>query len=69
MMVARFDTCSSRDVLAAKNRFQLSGVDIDGIVFNAVQIKSNSYYYDDVFYFGSALEGYYKTPIKNQSSN
>ncbi|MDB2582240.1 polysaccharide biosynthesis tyrosine autokinase [Gammaproteobacteria bacterium] len=69
MMVARFDACSSRDVLAAKNRFQLSGVDINGIVFNAVQNKSNSYYYDDVFKYGSALEGYYKTPIKNQSSN
>ena len=69
MMVARFDTCSSRDVLAAKNRFQLSGVDINGVIFNAVQNKSNSYYYDDVFKYGSALEGYYKTPIKNQSSN
>ena len=69
MMVARFDACSSRDVLAAKNRFQLSGVDINGVIFNAVQNKSNSYYYDDVFKYGSALEGYYKTPIKNQSSN
>ncbi|MDC0590283.1 polysaccharide biosynthesis tyrosine autokinase [Gammaproteobacteria bacterium] len=69
MMVARFDACSSRDVLAAKNRFQLSGVDINGVIFNAVQNKSNSYYYDDVFKYGSALKGYYKTPIKNQSSN
>ena len=69
MMVSRFDLSSSKEVLAAKNRFDLNGVDISGVIFNAIERKTKSYYYDDIFSYSSALEGYYKTPIKNQSSN
>ena len=67
MMVSRFDVSSSKEVLAAKNRFNLNGIDISGVIFNAIQNKVGSYYYDDIFSYSSALEGYYKTPIKNQS--
>ena len=68
MMVSRFDLSSSKEVLAAKNRFNLNGVDISGVIFNAIERKTSSYYYDDVFSYSSALEGYYKTPIESQSS-
>ena len=68
MMVSRFDLSSSKEVLAAKNRFNLNGVDISGVIFNAIERKTSSYYYDDVFSYSSALERYYKTPIESQSS-
>jgi tyrosine-protein kinase Etk/Wzc len=68
MMVTRFDLSSSKEVLAAKKRFNLNGIDISGVIFNAIEKKASSYYYDDIFQYSSALEGYYKTPIKNQSS-
>jgi tyrosine-protein kinase Etk/Wzc len=68
MMVSRFGLSSSKEVLAAKNRFNLNGIDISGVIFNAIQKKASSYYYDDIFAYSSAVEGYYKTPIENQSS-
>ena len=67
MMVSRFDLSSTREVSAAKNRFNLNGIDISGVIFNAIEKKANSYYYDDIFSYSSALENYYKTPIESQS--
>ena len=67
MMVSRFGVSSSKEVLAAKNRFNLNGIDISGVIFNAIQNKVGSYYYDDIFSYSSALEGYYETPIESQS--
>ena len=50
LMVARFESCSLRQVMAASHRFELNGVDIKGIVFNAVEKKASSYYYDYGYY-------------------
>jgi len=68
MMVSRFGLSSSKEVLAAKNRFNLNGIDISGVIFNAIQKKASSYYYDDLFSYSHALEGYYETSIESQSS-
>nr|MDA7554484.1 hypothetical protein [Gammaproteobacteria bacterium] len=68
MMVSRFDLSSTREVSAAKNRFNLNGIDISGVIFNAIEKKANSYYYDDIFSYSSALEGYYKAPTDSQFS-
>lgn len=56
LMVARFESCTLKQVMAANHRFELNGVDIKGIVFNAVEKKSSSYYYD---------YGYYNYEYKN----
>ena len=50
LMVARFESCSLRQVMAASHRFELNGVDIKGIIFNAVEKKASSYYYDYGYY-------------------
>lgn len=50
LMVARFESCSLKEVVAANHRFDLAGVDIKGIVFNAVEKKASSYYYDYGYY-------------------
>ena len=68
MMVSRFDLSSTKEVSAAKNRFNLNGIDISGVIFNAIEKKANSYYYDDIFSYSSALEGYYKAPTDSQFS-
>ena len=68
MMVSRFDLSSTREVSVAKNRFNLNGIDISGVIFNAIEKKANSYYYDDIFSYSRALEGYYKAPTDSQFS-
>jgi tyrosine-protein kinase Etk/Wzc len=50
LMVARFESCTLREVTAANHRFELAGVDVKGIVFNAVEKKASSYYYDYGYY-------------------
>ncbi|MDA7826429.1 polysaccharide biosynthesis tyrosine autokinase [Porticoccaceae bacterium] len=50
LMVARFEACTLKQVLAANQRFELNGVDIKGIIFNAVEKKASSYYYDYGYY-------------------
>lgn len=50
LMVARFESCTLREVTAANHRFDIAGVDIKGIVFNAVEKKASSYYYDYGYY-------------------
>jgi tyrosine-protein kinase Etk/Wzc len=50
LMVARFEACTLKQVLAANHRFELNGVDIKGIIFNAVEKKASSYYYDYGYY-------------------
>tara|TARA_Y100000389_G_scaffold98068_1_gene94762 strand:- start:36 stop:257 length:222 start_codon:yes stop_codon:yes gene_type:complete len=54
--------------LNSKNRFNLNGIDISGVIFNAIQKRASGYYYDDIFAYSSALEGYYKKPIESQFS-
>lgn len=50
IMVARYESCTLREVNAANHRFDLGGVDIKGIVFNAVEKKASYYYYDYGYY-------------------
>ena len=50
IMVSRFERCTLREVMAAYQRFELSGVEIKGIVFNAVEKKASYYYYDYGYY-------------------
>lgn len=49
-MVARFESCTIRQVLAANERFDLQGIKIEGIIFNFMEKKSSSYYYDYGYY-------------------
>ena len=41
LMLARFNQSSLKEIAAA-NRFELNGVDIKGIIFNAVEKKASS---------------------------
>jgi len=50
LMVARFESCTVRQILAANDRFDLQGIKIEGIIFNCLQKKSSSYYYDYGYY-------------------
>ena len=46
ILIVRFEKSKIREVLAAIQRFRLSGVDVGGVVFNAVDSKSSDYYSD-----------------------
>lgn len=50
LIVARFEQCSLKQVVNSFNRFRLGGVHVNGIIFNAVDKKSRSYYYDYGYY-------------------
>lgn len=44
MMVARFERTTVREVEAAKERFRLNGIEVTGLVFNAIEAKASTYY-------------------------
>ena len=44
MLVARFEKSTVREVEASKERFELNGIDVKGLVFNAIEAKASSYY-------------------------
>ncbi|KGJ94221.1 polysaccharide biosynthesis tyrosine autokinase [Thalassotalea sp. ND16A] len=50
LMLARFNQSSLKEIAAAAHRFELNGVDIKGIIFNAVEKKASSYYGDYGYY-------------------
>ncbi|MDF2153016.1 polysaccharide biosynthesis tyrosine autokinase [Vibrio sp. CAU 1672] len=51
LMVARFDQTTLKEIEVAKGRFEQSGVDVKGIILNAVEKKaSNSYGYGYGYY-------------------
>lgn len=50
LMLARFNQSSLKEIAAAANRFELNGVDIKGIIFNAVEKNASSYYGDYGYY-------------------
>lgn len=50
LLLARFDQSSLKEIAAAANRFDLNGIDIKGIIFNAVEKKASSYYGDYGYY-------------------
>lgn len=50
LMLARFEQSSLKEIAAAINSFELNGIDIKGIIFNAVEKKARSYYGDYGYY-------------------
>jgi tyrosine-protein kinase Etk/Wzc len=49
-MLARFEQSSLKEIAAAANRFELNGIDIKGVIFNAVEKNASSYYGDYGYY-------------------
>ena len=49
-MLARFEQSSLKEIATAANRFELNGIDIKGVIFNAVEKKASSYYGDYGYY-------------------
>jgi tyrosine-protein kinase Etk/Wzc len=45
LMLARFNQSSLKEIAVAANRFELNGIEIKGVIFNAVEKKSSSYGY------------------------
>lgn len=50
LMVTRFEQCTTKQVERALHRFELSGVEIKGVVFNMIERRPSSYYYDTGYY-------------------
>jgi tyrosine-protein kinase Etk/Wzc len=49
-MLARFEQSSLKKIAAAANRFELNGIDIKGVNFNAVEKNASSYYGEYGYY-------------------
>lgn len=59
LMVARFDQTTLKEIEVARGRFEQSGVEVKGVILNAVEKKaSNSYGYG---------YGYYNYAYKSES--
>ncbi|MDF4850075.1 hypothetical protein P3555_25025, partial [Vibrio parahaemolyticus] len=59
LMVARFDQTTLKEIEVAQGRFEQSGVEVKGVILNAVEKKaSNSYGYG---------YGYYNYAYKSES--
>jgi len=50
IMIARYGSCSIKQINNAVERFDNNGVVINGFVFNAVERKASNYYYDYGYY-------------------
>lgn len=57
LMVARFGVNTVKEIDIARNRFEQSGIDVKGVIFNATEKKASSYY----------GYGYYNYSYKNES--
>ena len=44
LMVARFSQNTAKEIDVARNRFEQSGIEVKGVIFNAVEKKSSSHY-------------------------
>ncbi|QDP01992.1 polysaccharide biosynthesis tyrosine autokinase [Thalassotalea sp. PS06] len=49
-MLTRYEVSTLKEIGAALERFELNGVDIKGVIFNAMEAKSSSYYSDYGYY-------------------
>ncbi|TLU65057.1 polysaccharide biosynthesis tyrosine autokinase [Thalassotalea litorea] len=49
-MLTRYDISTLKEIGAALERFELNGVEIKGVIFNALEAKANSYYSDYGYY-------------------
>ena len=56
LMVARFGVNSAKEIDAARSRFEHSGIDVKGVIFNAVEKKASSDY------------GYYSYEYKSEET-
>ena len=50
IMIARYNSCSIKQINTAVDRFNNNGVTVNGLVFNAVEKKASNYYYDYGYY-------------------
>jgi tyrosine-protein kinase Etk/Wzc len=50
MMVARFEKSTVKETLAANERFRQNGIDVKGIIFNAIQASSKNQYSGYAYY-------------------
>ncbi|WNC71187.1 polysaccharide biosynthesis tyrosine autokinase [Thalassotalea psychrophila] len=50
LLLTRFNQTSLKEIAAAANRFELNGIDIKGIIFNAVEKKASSYFGEYGYY-------------------
>jgi tyrosine-protein kinase Etk/Wzc len=50
LLVARYEQCTKKQVERALHRFELSGVKINGMIFNMIERRPSSYYYDTGYY-------------------
>jgi len=44
MMIARFEKSTLMEVSAAVDRFNLSGIEVKGVIFNAIEARAAGYY-------------------------
>lgn len=44
LMVARFALNTTKEIEVARNRFEQSGIEVKGVIFNAVEKKASSSY-------------------------
>ena len=44
LMVARFSQNTAKEIDVARNRFEQSGIEVKGVIFNAVEKKASSHY-------------------------
>jgi len=44
MLVARFEICTLKSVADAVNRFEINGLDVTGLIFNALEFKASNAY-------------------------
>lgn len=45
LMIARYDQSALKEIITAVNRFDLNGVEIKGLIFNAVEKRASNYGY------------------------
>jgi tyrosine-protein kinase Etk/Wzc len=49
-MLTRYDQSPLKEIITATNRFDLNGVEIKGLNFNAVEKRANDYGYYNYMY-------------------
>ena len=50
-MVVRYEQCTPKEVQRSLQRFELSGVKLNGLIFNMVKRKPNRYYYNSDYQY------------------
>lgn len=50
MIVTRFEKSTIKETIAANDRFRLSGIDVKGVIFNAIEAKATNQYSGYAYY-------------------